>query len=170
MGEISVIHRSGSRGVDSGPDSIGHIRGRSFSSRGLTMLELLIALVILSVALLALAGGLTSNMLGVRREANRTIANQVAVTIVERWRERIRDDSSTIRLYDAGETGSEDVTVSGVQYTGSYSVVPKIVDANGDRLAVPPGSDPHIFELTIVITPPHATAPRTYSSIIVRNP
>ena len=164
------IRRSLTPYVRGSPGRSSRARQGSFSSSGLTLIELIIALVILAVALLALAGGLTTNMLGVRREANRTIANQVAVTIIEGWRERIGADTSTIRIYDAGEVDTEDVTINGVVYTGSYTIVPKIVDAAGARLAVPLGADPHIFEIQIDITPPNQTASRTYSSIIVRNP
>jgi prepilin-type N-terminal cleavage/methylation domain-containing protein len=141
------------------------------ASRGLTILELLIAIVIFAVAMLALAATLLSDFSGIRREGQITVANQVAVTGLERLRGEIGEDSGSAicensglrcRRFDLGETGTLSVVVGGATYTGTYTGTPR----RSDGLAPSALLLPHLFEVTFTIDTDGT--PRPYSTLVVR--
>jgi prepilin-type N-terminal cleavage/methylation domain-containing protein len=135
---------------------------------GLSLLEVLIATAILSIALLALSAGLLGNLLGIRREARITASNQAAVSVLEDWRSRIRLDNSEERIYDDGASGTQTVTVDGVEYPGTYAINPKRMDLLGEMVDAG-GAEPHLFEVTLTVTLPEG-ATRDYQTLVVRNP
>jgi prepilin-type N-terminal cleavage/methylation domain-containing protein len=147
----------------------GHVRGArsAHASRGLTILELLIAIVIFAVAMLALGAALLGDFAGIRREGQITISNQVAVTVLEDLRKQIRLDRSSIRAFDNGSTGTRVTPVQGANYVGTFAVTPRRVDS-GESLVAPGGLVPHVFEVTFSIAVDGVT--RTYRTLVARNP
>jgi DNA-binding NarL/FixJ family response regulator/type II secretory pathway pseudopilin PulG len=135
------------------------------NTAGLTILELLIAIVIFAVAILALGAALLSDFSGIRREGQVTVVNQVAVTTLERLRTRIGGDVAE-RIFDVGVARSEDVIVEGVTYVASYSVQPRWISIDGVLITAGTGP-PHLFEVTVAVDANNVT--RTYSTLVVRN-
>lgn len=135
---------------------------------GLTLIEVLIAIVILAVALLALGEALTGGMVGVRRDGQRTIANQVAVSATEDIRARIAQD--TQRNFDAASCSLDPVaTVAGQAFSVSCTATPVLIDGSGDVVAVPSGAVGHAYEIVLAVTTPDGRT-LTYRSLIVRRP
>lgn len=145
-------------------------RKRAQRARGLTIIELLIAIVILAVALLALAAGLLDGLRGISRDGRVTTANQVAVSVLEELREQIRADGETSeRTFDTAVSGAWSEPVRGTEYEGDYTVTPWQVDGDGNLLDVPTGDVPHLYEVTFTIELPESS-PRTYSTLVARTP
>lgn len=131
-------------------------------SRGLTILELLLALAVLSIILVGLAYVLTSNIGGVRSDGFVTAANQAGVSVVEGWRARIVSD--TTNQYDSGVSGTEEILVDGVVYVGSYQLIPQVVDSSGQRSG---SSSPDVFEVRVLVALPDGGT-RTYSTVVAK--
>lgn len=134
---------------------------------GLTIVELLVAIVVFTIAVLALSAGIIENFRGIRKEGRITVANQVAVTVHEELRDTISSNPSP---YDSGVSNQSfsPVTVAGVTHTGTYSVAPYHIDGSGSLIAAA-GTAPHVFEVTVTITIPENT-PRTYTTLVRRKP
>jgi prepilin-type N-terminal cleavage/methylation domain-containing protein len=134
------------------------------ASRGLTILELLIAIVIFAVAMLALAATLLADFSGIRREGQITVTNQVSVTALERLRGEIRQDKGSPRRFDGGETGTLAVTVGGVVYNGTYTITPRRSDGSAPTSLLLP----HLYEVTFTIATDGTE--RSYATKVVRSP
>lgn len=153
-------------------------RGANRSSRigrssrhqaGLTLLELLISVAIFGTALLSLGYYHTGAMIGARQDRQITEANQVAVTVAEDWRDNIRKDASSDRLYDAGVSGDRTVTIGGVAYSVHYDVIPQRLNPSGEFINVPHNAEPHVFRLEITVTAPSDYS-RDYTTLVFRTP
>jgi prepilin-type N-terminal cleavage/methylation domain-containing protein len=131
--------------------------------QGVTLLEVLLAIAILGIALLGLAAVLVSDFLGIRREGQITTANQIAVQVVELWRNEIEQTSG----FGGADSGTESVVVDGVSYAYSYELVPFRVDTSGDLIPAD-SATPHVFELRVEI--PLRDTTRTYSTLVARRP
>lgn len=132
---------------------------------GLTILELLLAIIIIGVALMLLALVMTSNLRGVREDGMITTANQAAVYILEDWRDRIYRDVD--HIYDTGpQDGSYEVLVDGVPYVGSFHIAPQRVNDAGARTSVL-GSTPDLFEVILNVTSPDGER-HEYTALIAR--
>jgi type II secretory pathway pseudopilin PulG len=136
---------------------------RAYPGEGVTLLEVLLAIAILGIALLGLAAVLVSDFLGIRREGQITAANQVAVQVVELWRNEIVQTSG----FDGALPGTGNVVVDGVSYTYSYDLIPLRVDASGD-LDAAGSAVPHVFELRVEVLLRDTT--RSYSTLVARRP
>jgi prepilin-type N-terminal cleavage/methylation domain-containing protein len=136
---------------------------------GFTLIEVLIAIAIAAIGLLALSATLLSDFSGVRRDGQTTVMNQVAVTVLEDLRLQIMEDSSAMRVFDAGLTNVPRAErVGGIDYSGTYSVVPRRIDSSGN-IVPSGGAPPHAFEVTFTAAPPGGVS-RTYTTLVVRNP
>ena len=133
---------------------------------GLTLLEVLLAIAILSIALLGLAATLTSDFLGIRREGQITATNQAAVQVIELRRSEIyaRPES-----FDGGLPQDADtIVVDGVEYEYTLEIIPHRIAVNGDLVAVG-GATPHVFDVRVTIAVRNSPS-RTYSTLVVRRP
>jgi prepilin-type N-terminal cleavage/methylation domain-containing protein len=142
--------------------SSSQLRGSS----GVTLVELLLAVAVLSIAMLALAAGLLDHLRGIRQEGRVTAANQAAVSIFEEVREELVERPAD---YDAGGTYSAEMSMAGVDYTGTYELKPKQIDALGELTPVPSGQKPHVFLVDLTVTWPDGNA-RNYSTMVRRVP
>jgi prepilin-type N-terminal cleavage/methylation domain-containing protein len=133
---------------------------------GLTLVELLIAMVILAVALLAFAAGLADNLMGIRREGRVTVINQVAISVHESLRKAISEDPAA---FDAGLSNQafSPVTVANVAHTGSYTIIPYQLNSSGSLIG--PSGTPHLFEVTVTVNVPDSN-PRMYRTLVTRRP
>lgn len=120
---------------------------KRWRNEGVTILELLIAIVIFAVALLVLAFVLTSNFRGVRIDAERTVGNQVAVSEVEKVRDQIATDTIIpVTPY----------FVDGAEYTVEERDITPVTIAEDGYVAGGPASNG--FEVFVrVVTPAGAT-------------
>lgn len=141
---------------------------RNRRTAGMSLLEVLIAVSILSIGLLALSAGLLGNLLGIRKEARITASNQAAVTVLEDWRTRIRLDNGEDRVYDDGATGNQNVTVDGVEYPGTYTITGKRMTLLGEMVDAGT-NEPHLFQIDYTVTLPDGIT-REYATLVVRNP
>jgi prepilin-type N-terminal cleavage/methylation domain-containing protein len=137
------------------------------ASRGLTILELLIAIVIFAVALLTLAATLLSDLGGIRREGQITTANQVAVTVLEDVRGEIRRDNGAVRIFDVPLSQPRSVQLDGATYTGTLVIEPLRI-APDDSLIAPGIVTPHVYRVSFSI--PTEGVERLYQTLVVRNP
>jgi prepilin-type N-terminal cleavage/methylation domain-containing protein len=136
------------------------------SMAGLTLLEVLLAVAILSIALLGLAAAITSDFGGIRREGQVTATNQAAVQVIELYRSEIlaRPDN-----FDGGRPqDSDSIEVDGVEYSYTYEITALRAASNGELLPAS-GDPPHVFDVRVSIAVPRAAA-RTYATLVVRRP
>lgn len=133
---------------------------------GLTLLEVLLAVAILSIALLGLAAAITSDFGGIRREGQVTATNQAAVQVIELYRSEI---IARPENFDGGlPQDSASIEVDGVEYDYTFEITPLRVASNGELFAAADAT-PHVFEVRVSIAVPRASA-RTYATLVVRRP
>lgn len=145
------------------------VAGRRVGEVGLTLLEILIATSVFGTALLALGYYHTNALIGTRQDGQIVLAKQLAISIVEDWRDSIRKDANQTRLYDGGHSGTRDVSIAGSVHTGGYTITPWQLDSGGALVPVPVGQEPHLFQVDVRVAVSD-TAIHTYSTLVHRTP
>jgi type IV pilus assembly protein PilV len=107
---------------------------KSLNSRGFSLIEILIALIILSIAFLGLAG------LMVQTTRNNSFGGRIteAATFAQDKLEELRSTS-----WVAINSGSDKLSVNGLDFTRNWTVVPNAI--------VAPYTEPTLNTITIVI-------------------
>lgn len=148
-----------------------HLNRRTVAGRneGFTLLELLLAIAILAIALLVLATVLTDAMVGIRSDGRRTVANQVATSVIEDIRVDARLETPVSLAnctLPCDETG--EMEAGGQTYGYRYTLERRLVDASGD-LTPTTSSDYHVLEVDVTVTTPEDRT-YAYTTLVARNP